>query len=166
MRSLLTLPVAAEERDALFMRPVDEGPPLPKDRPMQRWLSPYTEHAYALLRAGSGLMFAVHGVQKVFGIFAAGPKEFGTQMWIGGAIELVCGVLIALGFKTPWNAFLSSGTMAVAYTQFHWKFQLGEQLVPTVNKGELALVYALLFLYIACRGSGAFSIDAWRSQRA
>jgi len=129
---------------------------------MLRLLEPYKEHTYALLRVGSGLMFAFHGMQKVFGILGASPTEFGTQLWLGGAIELVCGLLIAVGFKTSSSAFLASGTMAVAYAQFHWKFELGEQLIPTINKGELAAVYALLFLYIACKGSGAFSLDAWR----
>ncbi|MEN9581300.1 MAG: hypothetical protein RJA70_4309 [Pseudomonadota bacterium] len=129
---------------------------------MHHRLAPYTEQTYALLRLGSGFLFAIHGVQKVFGLFADAPKAVGSQLWLGGVLELVCGLAIALGFKTPWNAFLASGTMAVAYTQFHWKLQLGEQLLPAINKGELALVYALLFLFVACKGSGAFSIDAWR----
>jgi putative oxidoreductase len=52
--------------------------------------------------------------------------------------------------------------MAVAYVQFHWKGQLGSQLLPGVNRGELALVYSWLFLYFACRGAGPFSLDRWR----
>ena len=59
-----------------------------------------------------------------------------------GIIELVCGLAIAAGALLRPAAFLASGTMAVAYLQFHWKGQLGAQLLPGVNKGELALVYA------------------------
>jgi len=39
---------------------------------------------------------------------------------------------------TAWAAFLASGTMAVAYAQFHWKLQLGSALLPPIDKGELA----------------------------
>lgn len=121
-----------------------------------------SEAAYSALRMVAGLMFAFHGVQKVFGILTESQPALGSQKWIGGVIELVCGVAIALGAYTPWAAFLASGTMAVAYVQFHWKLALGAQLLPTVNKGELALLYSFVFLFIACRGSGRFSVDARR----
>jgi putative oxidoreductase len=74
----------------------------------------------------------------------------------------VAGLLISLGFLTVYAAFLASGTMAVAYTQFHWKFAFDSSFYPGVNKGELALVYAFLFLFIACRGAGAASLDRRR----
>lgn len=116
--------------------------------------------AYALLRIVAGLMFSVHGMQKLFGVFTEkAPVAFGTQRWLGGVIELVTGLAIAGGAWTVWAAFLASGTMAVAYLQFHWKFQLGKQLVPAVNTGELALLYSFLFLYIACHGAGIWSVD-------
>jgi putative oxidoreductase len=125
-------------------------------------LSPLTEGSYALLRLLTGLFFSFHGLQKVFGVLSNFQPEAGSQLWIGGVIELVCGALIAVGFFTRFSAFLSSGTMAVAYAQFHWKFEGGAQLIPAVNKGELAAVYALVFLYLACRGGGAFSVDKAR----
>jgi putative oxidoreductase len=49
--------------------------------------------------------------------------------------------------------------MAVAYIQYHWKFQTGAQLFPAINKGELALLYSLVFLLIACRGGVKWSLD-------
>jgi putative oxidoreductase len=49
--------------------------------------------------------------------------------------------------------------MAVAYIQFHWKFQIGAQLFPAINKGELALLYSLVFLLIACRGGVKWNLD-------
>jgi uncharacterized membrane protein YphA (DoxX/SURF4 family) len=82
-----------------------------------------------------------------------------------GLIELVCGLAIAVGALTPRAAFLASDTMAVAYVQFYWKGEFGPQLVPTMNKGELALLYAVVFLFIACRGAGRWSMDqkmGWR----
>ena len=83
----------------------------------------------------------------------------GSQLWIGGVIEIVTGIMLAFGFLTVWAGFLASGTMAVAYIQFHWKFAFGSAFFPVVNKGELAVLYAFLFLFIACRGAGVWSVD-------
>ncbi len=130
---------------------------------LSRMLAPRGETVYAALRIVAGLMFAFHGVQKLFGVLTEKQPPAGSQLWIGGVIELVTGLLIALGLFTVWAAFLASGTMAVAYTQFHWKFALGAGFFPTINRGELALLYAFLFLYIACRGAGLASLDGLRS---
>ena len=124
-------------------------------------LSPFTEKIYAALRIISGLMLAFHGMQKMFGVLSTYPRAaFPSQMWFGGVIELVGGALIAAGFFTRCAAFVASGTMAVAYFQFHWKFQGGSMLFPTINGGELALLYCWLFLFIAARGAGPWSIDS------
>lgn len=122
-------------------------------------LGPRTEGAYALLRIVSGLMFAFHGVQKIFDYHMPQRIPVGSQAWIGGLLELVCGFLIAFGAATVWAAFLASGEMAVAYVQFHWKLQGGANFFPTINRGEMALLYAFLFLFIACRGAGRWSVD-------
>ena len=129
----------------------------------ERTLSPHADRAYAVLRIVAGALFSFHGMQKILGLFTttASPPLF-TQRWFGGVIELACGILIAVGFFTRPAAFLASGTMAVAYFQFHWKLQLGAQILPIVNKGELAAVYCFLFLYIACKGAGPWSLDRRR----
>jgi putative oxidoreductase len=56
-------------------------------------------------------------------------------------------------------AFVCSGEMAVAYFLFHWKLQMGAAFFPIVNKGELAALYCFVFLLIACRGGGKWSLD-------
>ena len=123
-------------------------------------LSKYSGQAYALLRIITGAMFAFHGAQKMFGILSEYPQPvIGSQMWVGGIIELVGGLLIVVGFQTRLAAFLASGTMAVAYFQFHWKFQMGKEFFPAINQGELAVLYCFIFLYIACRGAGMWSVD-------
>ena len=119
---------------------------------LERALAPRAELAFTLLRVLAGLMFAFHGVQILFGVLLPVEVETFSQVWFGGLIELVCGLAIAAGVKTTWAAFLASGTMAVAYIQFHWRFDLGLKFLPAVNQGETALLYALLFLYVACRG--------------
>ncbi len=130
---------------------------------LSRILSRLTELSYTLLRTGAGLMFCFHGLQKIFGVLATSQPAVGTQIWFGGIIELVGGLAIALGLFTSWAAFLCSGTMAVAYVQFHWKLQLDTKFLPSENNGELALLYSLVFFFIACRGSGAFSLDRRRA---
>ena len=127
---------------------------------LDRLLAPRSAQVYAALRIVAGLLFSIHGFQKVFGVLTDHQPAVGSQIWIGGVIELVAGLLIAIGLGTAWAAFLASGTMAVAYTQFHWKLAWGAGFFPVVNKGELAVVYAFLFLYIACRGGGAASFDS------
>jgi len=127
---------------------------------------PPTEAAYVLLRTLAGAMFTFHGLQKLFGIESTSTPRIGSQVWVGGIIELVCGIAIALGIGTRWAAFLASGTMAVAYVQFHWGLHFDSRFWPAVNKGELALVYCLLFFYIACRGGGRWAIDRrWATDR-
>jgi len=107
-------------------------------------------------------MLTFHGVQKIFGFLAEQQPPFGSQLWIGGLIELVCGAAVALGLYAAPAAFLASGTMAVAYFQFHWKFQLGAAFFPAINQGELAVLYCFVFLYIACKGAGSWSLAALR----
>lgn len=132
-----------------------------------RFLESKTEAAYVFLRVVAGLMFAFHGMQKMFGYQF--PAEYlpkiGSQGWFGGIIELVAGLAIAAGACTRCAAFLASGTMAVAYIQFHWKLATGAAFFPGVNKGELALLYSVLFLYMACRGGGLLSVDRWLAGR-
>jgi putative oxidoreductase len=135
-------------------------------------LSPFAEKAYALLRIVTGLLFFFHGLQKVFGVQWIYPQqrpEFPSQGWIGGLIELVAGLAMALGLFTRCAAFIASGTMAVAYWQFHVYLNQSPASLrfnPVTNKGELAAVYCFVFLYVACKGAGSWSLDAKREKTA
>ena len=122
---------------------------------MQRFLGRYSEIAYTLLRVVAGLMFAVHGAQKLFGFPPGGHQPpMGSLFWVGGLIELVAGLLIAIGLFTSWAAFIASGEMAVAYFMAHAK----DGFWPIQNRGELAVLYCFVFLYMACRGGGRYSV--------
>jgi putative oxidoreductase len=127
---------------------------------MKRLLASHREGIYTLLRVVAGLMFATHGTQKLFGAFGGVPVQAGSLAGIAGIIELATGPLIAFGLLTRLLAFLASGEMAVAFFVAHapkgpW---------PIENGGELAVIYAFVFLYVAARGAGAFSLDAILSQ--
>jgi len=64
--------------------------------------------------------------------------------------------LIAFGLLTRLAAFISSGTMAVAYFMVH----APHSFFPIVNKGELAVFYCWFFLFVLFYGPGRWSIDA------
>lgn len=107
-------------------------------------------------------MFALHGSEKLFGW--PGQKMAGLpQIAIAaGWIELVAGVLIAVGLFAGWVAFIASGQMAFAYFMGH----ASGGFFPTINKGELAVLYCFLFLYIATQGAGVWSVDGARKGRS
>ena len=117
--------------------------------------------AYAALRIIAGSMFLCHGLAKLFGAFGGHAVDVGSQMWIGGVIELVGGALIALGLFARPAAFICAGQMAVAYFQFHWKLAMDNTLfLPIKNGGELAVLYCFVFLWLAAAGAGPYSLDA------
>lgn len=121
---------------------------------MSRILGRYADAIYALLRFVAGFLFMFHGLQKHFGAFGGQVQPAGSLAWFAGTIELVCGILIMIGLLASWAAFLASGTMAVAYFMVHQPMGTW----PVQNQGELAALYAFVFLYIAARGSGPFSV--------
>jgi putative oxidoreductase len=121
---------------------------------MQFVLGRFAPQFYALLRIVAGLLFACHGAQKLFGIFGFQQVPLMSQFGLAGVIELVGGLMIALGFFTSIVAFIASGEMAFAYFQAH----APKGAVPIQNGGELAVLYCFLFLYISARGSGAWGL--------
>ena len=129
-----------------------------------RFLERYVEPIYALFRIIFGLLFASHGAQKLFGMFGGVDgkgMKLGPDAGLGyaaGWIELVTGLLIAIGLFTGIAAFLASGMMAVAYFMVHAKGGFW----PLVNGGEPAVLYCFAFLYMAARGSGRYSVDGMR----
>lgn len=128
---------------------------------MEKVLGRFEHVLYAALRIVAGFLFACHGAQKLFGAFGGFGGTPGatvpvfTLLWVGGVIELIGGALVAVGFRASLAAFLCSGQMAVAYFMFHQP----KGPLPIQNGGELAALYAFVFVYIAARGAGALSVD-------
>ena len=121
-----------------------------------KFLDNYQEQAYALLRITAGFMFLLHGTQKFFNFPQQYPYgELGFLTIAAGSIELIGGILIILGLTTRGVAFLCSGSMAVAY----WLYHGTQSFYPIVNGGEVAALYCFIFLFIACKGSGIWSMD-------
>jgi putative oxidoreductase len=118
-------------------------------------LARFETRIYALLRIVAGLMFAFHGLQKIFGWFGGQRMPLASMGGAAGVIELAGGILIMIGLVAGIVAFICSGEMAVAYFMVHQP----QGLWPIQNKGELAALYCFVFLYIAARGSGVWSVD-------
>jgi putative oxidoreductase len=127
---------------------------------VDRYLRTHIDRIYPLTRLVVGALFLSHGAQKIFGVLGgqpgAGPELF-SLMWFAGMIELGGGALIAIGFLTSWAAFVCSGQMAVAYFMAH----LPKGAYPILNGGELAALYSWVFLLMAARGSGDWSLDSF-----
>jgi putative oxidoreductase len=128
---------------------------------MRRPLGRFTEPLYAVLRIIAGLLFAMHGAQKLFGAFGGKVQPIASLPGLAGVIETVCGILIAVGLMAGLAAFIASGEMAAAYFIAHHP----QGFWPIQNRGELAALYAFLFLFVAARGAGIWSIDSAASRK-
>jgi putative oxidoreductase len=103
----------------------------------------------------SGLLFACHGAQKLFGVLGGSQVPLWSELGLAGSIELTAGLLIAVGFFASLAAFIASGQMAWAYFQAH----APRGFLPLNNAGEVAVLYCFIFLYIASRGAVKWSVD-------
>ncbi|MFE2752366.1 DoxX family protein [Actinosynnema sp. NPDC059335] len=115
------------------------------------------DHAIAVFRIVVGVLFLCHGAQKLFGVLGSKGAVSITDWPSGpaGLIELVGGALIVIGLGTRVAALIASGAMAYAYFVVHQP----AGLLPIQNKGELAAVYAWVFLLLAFTGPGAWAVD-------
>ncbi|HSF17085.1 MAG TPA: DoxX family protein [Vicinamibacteria bacterium] len=133
---------------------------------MERFLGRFAPQTYALLRLVAGLLFAQHGAQKLFGLLGGFGGEPGNTaqlfslIGLAGVIEFFGGLLIAVGLQAGVIAFIASGEMAFAYFMAH----APRALFPIQNGGELAMLYCFLWLFIASKGSGIWSVDALRKR--
>lgn len=122
----------------------------------------YREMVWAAARVVVGVLFASHGAQKLFGWFGSQPVTGKPLMLAGGVIELVCGLLVAVGLFARPAAIVAAGEMAVAYFVAHaphgpW---------PLQNRGEAAVLYCFFFLAVAAHGAGLYAVDAARGRPA
>ena len=127
-----------------------------------KFLNRCSEPIYAATRIVVGFLFMAHGLQKLFGLFGGSPGGTPSALiYSAGGIELVGGILVMIGLFTRFSAFICSGTMAVAYFMAHQK----GGVLPIQNHGELAALYCWIFLFMAAKGSGVWSVDSIRGKK-
>jgi putative oxidoreductase len=123
---------------------------------------------HTAVRVVIGGLFACHGLAGLFGVLGGAPGTNGGTFvfgswpnWWAALIELVGGVLVAVGLYTRVTAVLCSGVMAFAYFTVH----LPHALLPIENGGEPAALFSWIFLLIAALGSGPIALDVLVRQR-
>jgi len=119
------------------------------------------EITHALLRIVAGLLFLMHGGQKLLGWFGGIPGgALPPLMQFAGVLELVGGSLVLLGLLTRPVAFLLAGEMAYAYFMQHVAHG---GPIPIVNHGEPAVLFCFIFLFLVGNGAGIWSVDSLRA---
>jgi putative oxidoreductase len=117
----------------------------------------------SVLRIMAALLFMEHGLMKLLHFPAAQPgvpDPLPALLMVAAWIEVVGGALLAIGLFTRPVAFICAGEMAVAYFMGH----APQSFWPALNGGDAATLFCFVFLYLACAGGGAWSVDAARSR--
>lgn len=120
-------------------------------------LSAYRPQVLAVLRIMTALLLIEHGTQKFFN-FPPAEQPFGDLMnliGVAGVLEIVGGILILVGFMTRPTAFVLCGFTAVAYFMAH----APQSFFPINNRGDAAVLFCFIFLYLTVAGPGAFALD-------
>lgn len=131
-------------------------------RALETRLDGHSSTALGIFRIIIGLLFTMHGTNKLFGWPSTGkPTEpVGTwPYWWAGILEITIGLLVLLGLFAREAAFFGSGMMAFAYFTEHQPTGLW----PIQNGGELAVLYCFAMLLIVFAGAGAFAVGRSRS---
>src|SRR5688572_9559994 len=104
-----------------------------------RW-SPYLQ---SVLRIVVAFLFIAHGTQKFFG-FPAAEARAGVPL------------MSLLGLFTRPVAFILAGEMAAAYFMSH----VPRGFWPLLNRGEPAVLFCFVWVYLAAAAAGPWSLDA------
>ena len=120
----------------------------------------WSPRVLSILRIVVGLLFMLHGTQKLFNYPPGPPGMFPIPLFsffgLAGFLEAAGGLLILLGLFTRPVAFILSGQMAFAYFMGHFT---PKAFWPMANGGEVAVLYCFIFLYLAVAGGGQWSLD-------
>ena len=119
----------------------------------------------SVMRIMTGLLLLQHGINKVFD-FPVRPNHRPFELFTlvpgaAGTLELLGGLLIAVGLFTRPVAFVLAGEMAFAYFLAH----AARGFFPLVNGGDLVVLFCFVFLYLFVAGGGIWSLDHLRSTK-
>ena len=119
----------------------------------------WTPRVLSVLRIMAALVLLQYGMAKMLGFpvfeYLNNVPRFSLP-WFAGVLELVGGALLLVGLFTAPVAFVLSGLMAFAYFLGH----APKAFIPLLNGGNNSILFCFVFLYLACAGGGAWSLDA------
>lgn len=141
--------------------------------PIKRILSTNAGIGITLLRVVTGLTFAAHGSQKLFGLFGGYGLE-GTGQWMesiglapgyllalmAGSAEFFGGLALVIGLLVRPAAASLIVAMVVAIFSVHW----ASGFFITNGGYEYALILALISGTLLIEGAGRFSLYRTFSQ--
>jgi putative oxidoreductase len=132
----------------------------------QRFFDTSSPRALAVLRLVAAFLYLQHGTAKLLHVpHVAEFDQLPPLSLVGfaGMLEIVGSLLILLGLFTRPVALILSGEMAVAYFMAH--APQGHFFMPALNRGEEAVLYCFIFLFLSVAGAGSWSIDAYRARK-
>jgi len=116
-----------------------------------------SDYLYFLFRIIIGILFLLHGIQKIPGI-SSGKIQLISLIGFAALIELITGICLILGLFARFVALIAAIEMVVAYYLAHFK---PEKIInPLLNNGEPAVLFFAAFLIIIAYGSRKWSIDS------
>ncbi|WP_026967979.1 DoxX family protein [Algoriphagus terrigena] len=118
--------------------------------------------ALLLLRVGSGGLILTHGIPKLQRLFGGAEIKFADPFGLGPVIslglatfaEVICAILVIVGFKTRLAVIPLIITMLVAAFYAHWDDPFGRK--------ELPLLFCVIFISLLLTGGGAYSLDKFK----
>ena len=119
-----------------------------------------TEYTFLSVRVLTGLiMLFAHGIGKMMNFSNIAPNFPDPFGFLGSTLSLALvvgsevfgSILLALGLLTRWSSFSLLFTMLVAAFIVH--------LHDPFKDKELAVLYALIFLFFTIKGGGKYSLD-------
>ena len=135
---------------------------------MKRLLVTQDSLGIFVLRIAIGLMFMLHGTQKLFGAFdgpgisgfakhlaASGLPHPTLQAYLAGGSEFFCGLLLIFGFLGRHAVCPLLVVMAVAF----WKVHSAKGFFLQNGGFEYVFIISAGLFAILTLGSGKFSID-------
>lgn len=112
-------------------------------------------------------MYITAGYSKLTGFSSGGTQKFMESAGVPGLLlplviltELGFGLMVLVGFKTRFAAFMLAGFTIIAALLFH--FKLADQMQALLFWKNVAVTGGFLALMVA--GAGAFSVDGKRGE--
>jgi putative oxidoreductase len=133
---------------------------------MRQAIGTWEPYGRSLLRFILAFTISLHGYRHLFGVLAtSGGRRAAVPMALDGLpavfgwLEIIGGLLLFAGVGTRPVALVLCGELLAAYLYS----AVPRGIWPIRNGGNEALVYLMVFLYLAVAGAGAWSLDrVWR----